>query len=308
MPFDANFLWIGLVVLALVFILKSVKMVPQGMEYTVEQFGRYSRTLKPGLSFLIPIYESVGYKMNMRERVIDIPSQDVITKDNVMVTADAVVFIQVVDPRSAAYEVNNLDNAIQNLCLTNVRTVVGSMDLDEVLSRRDEINAKLLTVIDSATDPWGTKVTRIEIKDLSPPHDITQAMNKQMKAEREKRAEILMAEGHKQSQILNAEGEKEAAVREAEGRREAAFLDAEAREREAEAEAKATEMVSVAIAKGDVNAVNYFVAQDYVKAFEKLASSPNQKTIIVPAELSALAATVGGLGALIEAGGKSQKK
>jgi len=302
MNFDSNLIWIGLLVLAVVFVLKSVKMVPQGMEYTVEQFGRYSRTLKPGLSFLIPIYESVGYKMNMRERVIDIPSQDVITKDNVMVTADAVVFIQVVDPRSAAYEVNSLDNAIQNLCLTNVRTVVGSMDLDEVLSRRDEINAKLLTVIDSATDPWGTKVTRIEIKDLSPPHDITQAMNKQMKAEREKRAEILMAEGHKQSQILNAEGEKEAAVREAEGRRQAAFLDAEAREREAEAEAKATEMVSMAIAKGDVNAINYFVAQDYVKAFEALATSGNQKTLIVPAELSSLAATVGGLEALINAG------
>ena len=224
-----------------------------------------------------------------------------------MVTADAVVFIQVVDARSAAYEVNNLDNAIKNLCLTNVRTVVGSMDLDEVLSRRDEINARLLTVIDAATDPWGTKVTRIEIKDLSPPADITQAMNKQMKAEREKRAEILMAEGQKQSQILKAEGEKEAAIREAEGRRQAAFLDAEAREREAEAEAKATEMVSTAIARGDVNAVNYFVAQDYVRAFEKLAASGNQKTFIVPAELSGLAATVGGLSALLESG-KSAKK
>jgi len=245
--------------------------------------------------------------MNMRERVIDIPSQDVITKDNAMVTADAVVFIQVVDARSAAYEVNSLDNAIKNLCLTNVRTVVGSMDLDEVLSRRDEINAKLLTVIDSATDPWGTKVTRIEIKDLSPPHDITQAMNKQMKAEREKRADILMAEGQKQSQILKAEGEKEAAVREAEGRRQAAFLDAEAREREAEAEAKATEMVSTAIAKGDVNAINYFVAQDYVKAFGELAKSPNQKTIIVPAEMSSLAATVGGIGALIGEGNTKKK-
>ncbi len=307
MNFDANLIWIGLLVLALAFVLKSIKAVPQGMEYTVEQFGRYSRTLKPGLSFLIPIYESVGYKMNMRERVIDIPSQDVITKDNAMVTADAVVFIQVVDARRAAYEVNNLDNAIKNLCLTNVRTVVGSMDLDEVLSRRDEINAKLLTVIDAATDPWGTKVTRIEIKDLSPPHDITQAMNKQMKAEREKRAEVLMAEGHKQSQILKAEGEKESAIREAEGRRQAAFLDAEAREREAEAEAKATEMVSTAIAKGDVNAINYFVAQDYVKAFETLASSGNQKTIIVPAELSNLAATVGGLGALINAGKETGK-
>lgn len=303
-----NFIPIVLAVLIIVVILKAIKAVPQGMEYTVERFGRYTKTLKPGLSFIVPFVDAIGYKMNMRERVIDIPSQDVITKDNAMVTADAVVFIQVIDAMQAAYEVNNLDNAIKNLCLTNVRTVVGSMDLDEVLSRRDEINAKLLTVIDQATDSWGTKVTRIEIKDLSPPHDITQAMNKQMKAEREKRAEILQAEGHKQSQILKAEGEKEAAIREAEGRKEAAFLDAEAREREALAEAKATEMVSTAIARGDVNAVNYFVAQDYVKAFGELANSPNQKTVIVPAELSSLAATVGGLGALLEAGNPSGKK
>jgi regulator of protease activity HflC (stomatin/prohibitin superfamily) len=301
-------LLIALVAFIVFITLKAVKAVPQGMEYTVERFGRYTRTLKPGLTFIVPFVDKIGYQMNMRERVIDIPSQDVITKDNAMVTADAVVFIQVIDARQAAYEVNNLDNAIKNLCLTNVRTVVGSMDLDEVLSRRDEINAKLLTVIDSATDPWGTKVTRIEIKDLSPPADITQAMNKQMKAEREKRADILMAEGQKQSQILRAEGEKEAAIREAEGRRDAAFLDAEGREREAEAEAKATEMVSVAIAKGDVNAVNYFVAQDYVKAFSQLANSPNQKTVIVPAELSSLAATVGGIGALLDAGGAKVSK
>ena len=308
-----------LFVLAIVLAMRSIKAVPQGMEYTVERFGKYVKTLRPGLSFINPLFDAIGYKMNMRERVIDIPSQDVITKDNAMVTADAVVFIQVIDPRQAAYEVNNLDNAIKNLCLTNVRTVVGSMDLDETLSKRDAINAQLLTVIDAATDPWGTKVTRIEIKDLSPPADITQAMNRQMKAEREKRADILLAEGHKQSEILKAEGqkessirraegEKEAAVREAEGRREAAFLDAEAREREAEAEARATEMVSTAIAKGDVNAVNYFVAQDYVRAFGKLADSPNQKTVIVPAELSSLAATVGGLGALLEAGDVKSKK
>lgn len=290
------------VALVLFFVFRAVRIVRQGWEYTVESFGRYTRTLKPGLTFLIPFYERIGHKVNMRERVIDVPSQEVITKDNAMVTADAVVFIQVIDPRKAAYEVNNLDHAIQNLCLTNVRTVVGSMDLDEVLSRRDEINARLLTVIDRATDSWGTKVTRIEIKDLSPPADITQAMNKQMKAEREKRADILMAEGHKQSQILKAEGEKQSAVREAEGRREAAFLDAEAREREAEAEAKATTMVSQAIAKGDVNAINYFVAQDYVKAFEKLATSPNQKTLIVPAELSSLAGTLAGIKTLIGGG------
>lgn len=288
------------VALVVFFVVRSVTVVRQGWEYTVESFGKYTRTLKPGLTFLVPFYERIGQKVNMRERVIDVPSQEVITKDNAMVTADAVVFIQVIDPRKAAYEVNNLDHAIQNLCLTNVRTVVGSMDLDEVLSRRDEINAKLLVVIDRATDSWGTKVTRIEIKDLSPPHDITQAMNKQMKAEREKRADILMAEGHKQSQILKAEGEKQSAVREAEGRREAAFLDAESREREAQAEAKATQMVSDAIAAGDVNAINYFIAQDYVKAFEKLATSPNQKTLIVPAELSSLAGTLAGVKTLID--------
>ena len=297
-----SILTIALVAVVLILIFKTVRIVPQGAEWTLENFGRYSRTVKPGLVLVIPFYQRISNKMDMRERVIDIPSQDVITKDNVMVTADAVVFIQVINAQMATYEVASLENAIQNLCLTNVRTVVGSMDLDEVLSKRDQINAQLLSVIDQATDTWGTKVTRIEIKDLSPPHDITQAMNKQMKAEREKRSDILIAEGHKQSQILKAEGEKEAAIREAEGRKEAAYLDAEAREREAQAEAKATEMVSTAIARGDVNAVNYFVAQEYVKAFGELANSPNQKTVIVPAELSALAATVGGISGLLEAG------
>ena len=302
----ANIIPLALAALIIFIVMKTVRIVPQGMEWTLENFGRYQKTLKPGLAFVIPFYQRISNKMDMRERVIDIPSQDVITKDNVMVTADAVVFIQVIDARMATYEVSSLENAIQNLCLTNVRTVVGSMDLDEVLSKRDQINAQLLAVIDQATDTWGTKVTRIEIKDLSPPHDITQAMNKQMKAEREKRSDILIAEGHKQSSILKAEGEKEAAIREAEGRKEAAYLDAEGREREAQAEAKATEMVSTAIARGDVNAINYFVAQEYVKAFGELAKSPNQKTVIVPAELSGLAATVGGVTALLD--GKDKKK
>ena len=295
---------IALVLLAIFIVKGAIVSVPQGREFPIERFGKYTKTLKPGLSFLVPFIDKIGDKTDMRERVIDVPSQEVITKDNVMVMADAVVFIQVIDARKATYEVSSLENAIQNLCLTNLRTVLGSMDLDEVLSRRDAINGQLLSVIDSATDPWGTKVTRIEIKDLQPPHDITQAMNKQMKAEREKRAEILTAEGSKQSAILRAEGEKEAAIREAEGRRQAAFLDAEAREREAEAEARATAMVSQAIAKGDVNAINYFVAQDYVKAFGELAASPNQKTIIVPAEMSSLASTVGGIAALVDASKK----
>lgn len=306
MEFIQNWPVILLAVVAIIVVRAAIKTVPQGMEFTVERFGKYAKTLSPGLHFIVPFIDRVAYKMNMRERVIDIPSQDVITFDNVGVTADAVVFIQVMDARKAAYEVDHLDHAIVNLCLTNVRTVVGSMDLDEVLSKRDNINAKLLSVIDSATDSWGVKVTRIEIKDLSPPADITQAMAKQMKAEREKRADILTAEGEKQSAILRAEGEKEAAVREAEGRRQAAFLDAEGREREAQAEAKATQMVSDAIAKGDVNAINYFVAQDYVKAFEKLAMSNQQKTVIVPAELSSLAATIGGIAALTE-GTKAKK-
>ncbi len=300
----ASIIPIAAVALFVFIAMKTVRIVPQGSEWTLENFGRYARTLKPGITFVIPFYQRISNKMDMRERVIDIPSQEVITKDNVMVTADAVVFIQVIDARMATYEVSNLENAIQNLCLTNVRTVVGSMDLDEVLSKRDQINAQLLTVIDQATDSWGSKVIRIEIKDLSPPHDITQAMNKQMKAEREKRSDILIAEGMKQSSILKAEGEKEAAIREAEGRKEAAYLDAEAREREAQAEAKATEMVSTAIARGDVNAINYFVAQEYVKAFGELAKSPNQKTIIVPAEMSGLAATVGGINALLTGGKK----
>lgn len=294
-----SLIFIGILVAFGLFLLsRAIRIVPQGMEYTVESFGKYTKTLKPGLHFLVPFYQGVGYKMNVRERVIDVPSQEVITRDNAMVTTDAVVFIQVMDPAKAAYQVNQLDFAIINLAQTNLRTVVGSMELDEVLANRDVINSRLLLTIDAATEPWGVKVTRIEIKDLAPPADITEAMARQMKAERLKRAEILQAEGDKQSQILRAEGLKEAAIREAEGRREAAFLDAEAREREAEAEAAATRMVSEAIAAGDVNAVNYFLGQRYVDAFEKLAVSPQQKTVIVPADLAGIVGVIAGIGEL----------
>ena len=279
------------------FLLSSViKIVPQGFEYTVERFGRYTKTLSPGLHILIPFIDGIGRKMNMMEQVVDIPSQEVITRDNAMVRCDAVAFIQVVDAAAAAYEVSNLDRAISNLSMTNVRTVIGSLDLDEVLSKRDEINEKLLAVIDAATTPWGMKVTRVEIKDLNPPADISEAMARQMKAERLKRAEILTAEGEKQSAVLRAEGEKQSAILEAEGRKEAAFRDAEAREREAEAEAKATAMVSTAIADGNVQAINYFVAQRYVDAFEKLAISPQQKLVIVPTEMSGLVGSLAGVG------------
>ena len=296
---DFGIIVIGvLLLLALVIIVSVIKTVPQGKEFTVERFGRFTRTLKPGLHFITPFVDTVGYKMNMRERVLDVPNQDVITKDNATVSVDAVVFIQVLDAPRAAYEVDNLEFAIINLALTNVRTVIGAMDLDETLSKRDEINARLLSVIDAATNPWGVKVTRIEIRDLSPPHDITEAMARQMKAERLKRAEILEAEGSKQSAILRAEGEKEAAIREAEGRKESAFLDAEAREREAEAEARATQMVSDAIAKGDVSAINYFLGQKYVEAFGKLATSEQQRTVIIPAEFSNIIGTITGVGEL----------
>lgn len=287
-------------VVALVALFQAFKFVPQGYNYTVERFGRYVRTLEPGMGIINPLFDRVGKKMNMMETVLDVPQQEVITKDNAMVSCDAVVFIQVVDAVAAAYEVNDLHRAITNLSLTNIRTVVGSMDLDEVLSNRDDINARLLSVIDAATNPWGVKVTRIEIADLTPPADITEAMARQMKAERLKRAEILQAEGDKQSAILRAEGEKQSAILQAEGRREAAFRDAEAREREAEAEAKATAMVSQAIAKGDVNAINYFLGQAYVDAFAKLASSPQQRTVIIPAEFASIVGAIEGVKALTE--------
>ena len=286
---------IAIVIFVVIMLFLMVKTVPQGENWTVERFGRYTRTLKPGLQFLIPIMDKVGAKINMMETVLDIHSQEVITKDNAQVLADAVAFYQVVDASQAAYEVRDLERAITNLSMTNIRAVIGSMDLDESLSNRDAINTRLLHVIDEASHNWGVKVTRVEIKDLAPPADINEAMARQMKAERTKRADILQAEGKKQSAILQAEGEREAQVREAEGRREAAFLDAEARERSAEAEAKATQMVSEAIAKGDVQAINYFVAQKYTEALRDIAASPNSKTVMIPLEATGLIGSIAGI-------------
>lgn len=296
---------IGLLVLVVLVIFSGVKTVPQGYNYTIERFGRYRKTLTPGLNLIIPFVDKIGRKLNMMEQVLDVPSQEVITRDNATITADGVTFYQVLDAARAAYEVLGLENAILNLTMTNIRSVMGSMDLDELLSNRDEINARLLRVVDAAAEPWGVKITRIEIKDINPPRDLVDAMARQMKAEREKRAAILEAEGKRQSEILKAEGEKQSLILEAEGRRESAFRDAEAREREAEAEAKATQMVSEAIAAGDVQAINYFVATKYVEAFKELATSRNQKTLILPMETSALLGSLSGIGEIAkEAFGK----
>ena len=285
-------------VLAVVLVIMGVKSVPQGSEYTIERFGRYTRTLRPGLNLIVPVIDRIGAQLNMMERVMDVPSQEVITKDNAMVTVDGVVFFQILDAAKAAYEVNQLTLAILNLVMTNIRTVMGSMDLDQLLSQRDTINAQLLHVVDDATTPWGVKVTRIEIKDITPPRDLVDAMARQMKAEREKRANILEAEGFRQAEILKAEGEKQAVILDAEGNRQAAFLDAEARERAAEAEAKATDMVSKAIASGDINAINYFVATKYVDALQAIATAPNEKLVLMPLEASGVIGAIAGIAEL----------
>ena len=287
-----------LVVLTFLYLFSGVKVVRQGYQYTIEHFGRFTTVAKPGLNYYPPFFYRVGRKVNMMEQVLDIPGQEIITKDNAMVGVDGIVFFQVLDAAKAAYEVSDLYLAIMQLTTTNLRTVMGSMDLDETLSKRDEINARLLVVVDQATEAWGVKITRVEVKDIRPPADIVNAMGRQMKAEREKRALILESEGLRASEILKAEGQKQGQILQAEGRREAAFRDAEARERAAEAEAKATHMVSEAIAKGSTQAINYFVAQKYVEAVSKFATSPNAKTILFPVEATQLIGTLGGIGAL----------
>src|SRR5580765_1480748 len=292
---------LAIVALAIFFIFAAVKAVPQGYNWTVERFGKYMSTLRPGLNFIYPFVDRIGRKMNMMEQAIDIPEQDVITKDNATVTVDGLAFFQVIDAAKASYEIANLDQAIVKLTMTNIRSVMGAMDLDQMLSHRDEINERLLRVVDAAVGPWGVKVNRIEIKDIIPPADLIQAMGRQMKAEREKRAEILTAEGQRQSAILRAEGAKQGQILEAEGRREAAFRDAEARERLAEAEAKATQMVSEAVSRGDIAALNYFIADKYIKAFGKLATSPNQKVLIVPMEATAVLGSLAGIGEIARA-------
>ena len=291
----------GLALLAIIFVFSSVTVVRQGYQYTIERFGRYTSTAGPGFTLIMPFIDRVGRRVNMMEQVLDIPGQEIITKDNAMVAVDGVLFFQVLDPVKAAYEVSDLYRALLQLTTTNLRTVMGALDLDETLSKRDEINARLLSVVDHATVAWGVKLTRVELKDIRPPEDIVNSMGRQMKAEREKRALILESEGLRQAEILKAEGQKEAQILQAEGRRESAFRDAEARERAAQAEATATKLVSDAIESGQALAINYFVAQKYVEAVGKFATSPNAKTILFPVEATQLIGTLGGIGALTKA-------
>jgi regulator of protease activity HflC (stomatin/prohibitin superfamily) len=303
MPFGSGFdiFVVAVVLLIIVTIALGVRTVPQGYNYTVERFGKYARTLGPGLGLITPYIERIGHKINVMEQVLDIPSQEAFTRDNAGVTIDAVAFYQILDAARASYEVSDLQQALMTLTMTNIRTVVGSMDLDQLLSHRDEINEKLLRVVDAAASPWGAKVTRVEIRDIVPPADLAGAMARQMKAEREKRAAVLEAEGQRQAEILKAEGQKQSQILAAEGRKEAAFRDAEARERSAEAEAKATTMVSDAISRGDLAAANFLVAEKYIEAFKSLATAPNQRVLVVPTELSGIAGTLGGIAEITRA-------
>ncbi|AQT42114.1 Regulator of protease activity HflC, stomatin/prohibitin superfamily [Bartonella apihabitans] len=307
--FGFNIALLLLVVLVVATLFAGIKQVPQGYQYTVERFGRYTKTLMPGLNLIVPFFDRIGARVNMKEQVLDIPTQEVITRDNATVSVDAVAFFQVLNAAQSAYQVSDLNYAVLNLNMTNIRTVVGSMDLDELLSNRNTINEKLLHVVDEAAHPWGLKMTRIEIKDIQPPRDLVDAMGRQMKAERDKRAQVLEAEGDRNANILRAEGFKQAQILEAEGKREAAYRQAEARERLAEAEAKATLVLSEAIAKGNVQAINYFVAQKYTDALASIGTANNQKVVLMPMEASSLIGSLGGIGAIAkEVFGSSQEK